>query len=267
MERAFKALLIIICLTTAVLLLLPFISLLLKIRPIPFVDALKSKEVLSPLSLSIFTSLISTLIALILGTGVSYVLYFKRVPISTALSTIVTLPMVLPPSVAGYLMLITFGRYGLLGRFLNYLGFNLMFTKYAIIIAQVFVILPFIVNSTRASFEDIDPHYQKAAKVLGASEWYTFKKVILPLSKNGIYTGMVLAFARAMGEFGATMLVSGLNETMTIAIYNNAMSGKRLEADVLSVILIVVSFGVLLTTKFAIRPINHKFSLQYKDTK
>jgi molybdate transport system permease protein len=259
MEKAFKAFLAVICFITAVLLLLPFISILLKIRPMPFIKALMSREVLSPLFLSICTSIISTLIALILGIGVSYVLHFKKVPFSRVLSTIVTLPMVLPPSVAGYMMLTTFGRYGLIGRYLNYMGFNLMFTVYAIVIAQVFVILPFVINSIRSSFEDIDSNYQKAARVLGASEWYTFKNVILPLSKSGIYTGMVLAFARAMGEFGATMLVSGLNETMTIAIYKNAMSGKRLEADVLSVILIVVSFGVLL----AVRTLNHKFSFHY----
>ena len=164
MERAFKAFLAVICFITAVLLLLPFISILLKIRPMPFIKALMSREVLSPLFLSIFTSMISTLIALILGIGVSYVLHFKKIPFSRVLSTIVTLPMVLPPSVAGYMMLTTFGRYGLIGKYLNRMGFNLMFTINAIVIAQTFVILPFVINSIRSSFEDIDSNYQKAAK-------------------------------------------------------------------------------------------------------
>jgi molybdate transport system permease protein len=263
MQKVFKVVLAVICIIAAGLIITPFIAILVKIRPVPFFRALMSREVFSPLLLSVFTSTISTLIALILGIGVSYVLHFKKIPLVKVFSTIVTLPMVLPPSVAGYMMLTAFGRYGLVGRYLTRIGFNLMFSVYAIIIAQIFVILPFVINSIRSSFEDIDSNYQKAAKVLGATEWYTFKHIILSLSKTGIYTGMVLAFARAMGEFGATMLVSGLNETMTIAIYKNAMSGKRMEADVLSVILVVVSFGVL----FAVRTINHRSTLRYSKGK
>lgn len=168
------------------------------------------------------------------------------------LGTLATLPMVLPPSVAGYLLLITFGRYGLVGHLFYIYGISIMFTTVAIVLAQVFVILPFVINSVRASFEEIDPNYERVAVILGASKWQTFKEVILPLAKNGIITGTVMAFARAMGEFGATMLVSGLKETMPIAIYRYAMSGKGVQADILSAILIIVSFGLLL----AVRAVN-----------
>lgn len=252
MGKLFKIIIFGQCLITVIFLVTPIISLFLKIQPTAFFATLMSEEILAPLILSITTSAISTFIAVLLGIAISYVLVFKKLPFNKILNTVVTLPMVLPPSVAGYILLITFGRYGTIGHFINeFLGIQIMFTKTAIIIAQVFVILPFVINSLRTSFEDIDPNYSKVAYVLGASEWYMFKNVILPLSQSGLFTGIILAFARAMGEFGATMLVSGLNETMTIAIYKNAMSGNRLEADVLSVILIIVSFSILLMSSLA----------------
>lgn len=246
MEKFFKVTILTLCIITVVFLITPILGLFFKIQPLTFINVLTSRNVLSPLLLSIVTSGISTLIAVVLGLAISYVLVFKDISFHKVLNTIVTLPMVLPPSVAGYILLITFGRFGTIGHFFNkYLNIQVMFTRTAIILAQIFVILPFMINSLRASFEDIDPNYINAACVLGASEWYIFKKIVIPLSKSGIFTGIILAFSRAMGEFGATMLVSGLNETMTIAIYKNAMSGNRLEANVLSVILIVVSFGIL----------------------
>lgn len=246
MVKLFKGIIGINSMAAIILLVIPILGLFVKISPMSFINALGNKEVFSPLFLSIATSTVSTLIAFVLGIAVAYVLVFKDVPFKKPFSTLVTLPLVLPPSVAGYLLLITFGRYGTVGRFLNNFGITIMFTIEAIILAQVFVILPFIINSLKASFEDLDPNYRKVSQILGASEWYTFRKVIMPLSRGGVFTGVIMAFARAMGEFGATMLVSGLNETMTIAIYKNAMSGKRLEADVLSVILIIVSFCILL---------------------
>lgn len=244
MERVFKGIIIFQCLVAILILVVPIIGLVAKIKPVPL-EMLDSQAMLSPLLLSIASSLFSTIIALLLGLGVSYILVFKEIPFGKPLNTLVTLPMVLPPSVAGYLLLITFGRNGLIGTFLSHIGIEIMFTKSAIILAQIFVILPFVVNSFRTSFEEINPDYIKVAEVFGATEAYAFFRVILPLARGGIFTGAILAFARAMGEFGATMLVSGLNETMTIAIYKNAMSGKRMEANILSLILIIVSFAIL----------------------
>jgi|LSQX01.2.fsa_nt_gb molybdate transport system permease protein len=246
MARLFKGVIGANSMMAALLLVVPVLSLYIKISPMTFINALGNGQVFSPLFLSLITSGIATLIAFILGVAVAYTLVFKDIPFKKPFNTLVTLPLVLPPSVAGYLLLITFGRYGTIGRFLNRMGITVMFTVQAVILAQVFVILPFIINSLKTSFEELDPNYRKAAEILGASDWYTFRKVIMPLSRGGIFIGTMMAFARAMGEFGATMLVSGLNETMTIAIYKNAMSGKRLEADILASILIIVSFCVLL---------------------
>ena len=256
MEKIFKVIIVIACILVGTLLFVPIFSLLLKIRAASFMSTIKSKEILHPLLLSIYTSAFSTLIAVVLGLGVSYVLTFKDIKLKRILDAVVTLPIVLPPSVAGYLLLLAFGRYGLVGQVFYYYGISIMFTKYAIIMAQVFVILPFTINSICSSFDEIDCNYQKVAEVLGASEWYIFKRIILPLSKGGILTGAILAFSRAMGEFGATMLVSGLNETMTIAIYRNAMSGKRMEADVLSLVMVFVSLCMI----FVVKSLSFKYS-------
>lgn len=159
--------------------------------------------------------------------------------------TIVNLPLVVPPTVAGYLLLITFGRYGLVGYPLHVLGITIMFTTFAIVMAQTFVALPFMVRSIRASLQDISPSLIDAAKTLGASDYEIFKEIILPLSKAGIISGIILTYARAIGEFGATVMVCGLLDTLPIAIFNNALSGNRDIANILSLILIVISFGIL----------------------
>ena len=120
-----------------------------------------------------------------------------------------------------------------------------MFTTFAIIVAQTFVALPFMIRGVRTSLQDISPSLVDAAKTLGADEYEIFKEIIIPMSKTGIISGTILTYARAVGEFGATVMVCGLLETLPIAIYNNALSGNREIANILALVLIIMSFGTL----------------------
>jgi molybdate transport system permease protein len=201
----------------------------------------------------VLTALISTAISLLVGVPLAYVLTYKSFPLRDVLDTMVNLPFVLPPSVAGYLLLLTFGKYGLLGYPLNILGITIMFTTFAIVIAQTFVALPFVVKSVRATMEDIQPSLIDAAKTLGAREFEIFREVILPLSKTGVLSGTIMAYARAIGEFGATMMVGGLLVTLPVAIYANAIGGDRETANVLAVVLIAIAFTILTVFKRVVR--------------
>lgn len=238
----------------ALLIIFPLIALVFNIfsAPVDF-KALSSRSVIDPLILSVLTALVSTAISLLVGVPLAYVLTYKSFPLRDVLDTMVNLPFVLPPSVAGYLLLLTFGKYGLLGYPLNVLGITIMFTTLAIVIAQTFVALPFVVKSARATMEDIQPSLIDAAKTLGAREFEIFREVILPLSKTGVLSGTIMAYARAIGEFGATMMVCGLLVTLPVAIYVNALGGDRETANVLAVVLIAISFTILTVFKRVVR--------------
>ena len=229
---------------------LPFIPLLLQINYSEFINIITFSEVRTTIILSIITAIVSTIIALFLGLGIAYTLAFWDFPFKQVIDTFSTLPMVLPPSVAGYLLLMTFGRFGLLGKpILSYFGVTIMFSTYAIVLAQVFVVTPFVFTSTKSAFLDIHPNQIKAASTLGADSFQILKEIILPLSKKGVMAGAIMAFARAIGEFGASVMVAGLLETMPIAIFNMAMGGHKDEANVIAFLLIIISFSMLFIFK------------------
>ena len=228
----------------------PFLALFLRINYTEMLKIIAYPPVKASIILSLATSVTATAIALFLGLGIAYVLAYREFPLKGFVDTFSTLPMVLPPSAAGYLLILTFGRYGLLGRpILEYFGVTILFTAYAIIIAQVFVITPFIVASTKSAFLDINPNHIKAASTLGADPVQVLREIILPLSNKGIIAGTIMAFARAIGEFGASVMVAGLLQTMPIAIFNMTMGGSRDEANIIAFILIAVSFSMLFIFK------------------
>ena len=234
----------------ALLIICPLIALILNVlQDIASFKVLFSYHVTKPLVLSIFTALASTAISTIAGISLAYLMEYKKIFFRETFDTLINLPFVLPPSVAGYLLLITFGKYGLVGYPLSFLGIELMFSTVAIVIAQTFVALPFIVKSTRTAMSAIPSNLINAAKTMGASESLIFKQIILPLSKKGILAGIVMAYARAIGEFGATMMVCGLLTTLPIAIYTSALSGEREVANILSLVLISISFLILAVFK------------------
>lgn len=228
----------------------PFLALFFKIDYSGMFEIIAYQKVKESIILSLATAIAATAIALFFGLGIAYVLAFWDFPFKGFVDTFSTLPMVLPPSAAGYLLLLAFGRFGLLGRpIFTYLGVTILFSVYAIVIAQVFVITPFIIASTKSAFLDINPNHIRAASTLGADPLQILKEILLPLSKKGIIAGTIMAFARAIGEFGASVMVAGLLQTMPIAIFNMTMGGNRHEANIIAFILIAISFSILFIFK------------------
>ncbi len=204
---------------------------------------------LTALRLSVVTSLISVVIALLTGTPLAYLQSNWSFRGKAALDLIVDLPVVLPPAVAGIALLLAFGREGLLGGSLAKVGISLPFTTAAVIMAQVFVSAPFLVRSVRVGFSAIDPQLEEAALVEGANSWHVFQHVMLPLSGRAILTGIILAWTRALGEFGATLLfagnLEGKTQTMPLAIYVGFEQSLGI-ALVLSLLLMAVSLILLI---------------------
>ena len=229
---------------------IPLAALIIREPPALLWNSIKQPEVLQALQLSIVTTFVSIFLTVIFGLPVAYVLVRTRIPGRRFLQTLVTMPTVLPPVVAGVALLITFGRFGLIGQYLTPLGISIPFTTVAVVMAQMFVSSPFFVNSARAGLEQLDPRYELAAHTLRASEFYTFRRVILPLIRPILLTGAGLAWARALGELGATITFAGsfpgITETMPIAVYNAANVDID-SAVALSVVLLAISFAVLIS--------------------
>lgn len=230
----------------------PLASLLLHESPEALWSSMQRPEVFLALQLSIVTTCISTLLAVLFGLPVAYVLARMHFPGRKFLETLVTIPTVLPPVVAGVALLLTFGRMGLIGRYLDLLGITLPFTTAAVVMAQVFVSSPFFVNSARAGLEQLDTRYEQAAYTLRASPFYAFRRVVLPLIRPALLSGIGLAWARALGELGATITFAGnfpgITQTMPIAVYIAAETDID-TAVAISVVLMAVSFGVLLALR------------------
>nr|BBH93804.1 hypothetical protein KTA_20030 [Thermogemmatispora argillosa] len=231
---------------------IPLAALLLRESPQQLWNALTQPDTFTALQLSLVTTTASTVLSVLFGLPVAWVLARVRLPGRRLLETLVTMPTVLPPVVAGVALLLTFGRFGLLGRYLSALGISLPFTTVAVVMAQTFVSAPFFVNSARAGLEQLDPRYEQAAYTLRASPFYTFRRVVLPLIRPALLSGMGLTWARALGEFGATITFAGnfpgTTQTMPIAIYIAAET--NLDAAVaLSVLVLAVSFALLLALR------------------
>src|SRR5579864_3572800 len=229
---------------------MPLAALIIREPPAMLWQAIQQPESIEALQLSIVTTCISTLLSLVFGLPVAYILARMRFPGRGFLETLVTMPTVLPPVVAGVALLIAFGRFGLLGRYLSPLGIELPFTTVAVVMAQMFVSSPFFINSAKAGFEQLDSRYELAAYTLRASPLYTFWRVVLPLIRPALLSGAGLAWARALGELGATITFAGsfpgITETMPIAVYNAANIDTD-TAVALSVVLLAISFAVLIS--------------------
>jgi molybdate transport system permease protein len=228
---------------------IPLAALLLREPPALLWQNLQQPGVFQALQLSVVTTSVSTLLAVLFGIPVAYVLARTRLPGRRLLEILVTMPTILPPVVAGVALLIAFGRFGLVGHFLTPLGVTLSFTTVAVILAQLFVSSPFFVNSVRAGLEQLDQRYETAAYTLRASPFYAFRRVVLPLIRPALFAGIGTAWARALGEFGATIMFAGnfpgVTQTMPLAIY--LASETDLDTAVaLSVLLLAISFGILL---------------------
>lgn len=204
------------------------------------------------LALSLKVSLLATAIDLVLGVAVGFLLARKRFPGRDLLDSMLTLPMVMPPTVLGYYLLVVLGRRGAIGSWLqDTFGINLIFTWQGAVIAAAVVAFPLVFKPARAAFESIDGRIENAGRVLGVSEMALFFRVTLPLAWRGILAGVLLAFARALGEFGATLMVAGSipgrTQTLSIAVYEAVQAGQDDIANGLVIITSVVCIAVLLT--------------------
>ncbi len=239
------------------LIVLPMLTLFTATSYSELVAQVKSPIILSAIFISFETSLTVVFLSLCLGIPVAYLLAMKDFKGKKILDTLVDLPVSIPPLVAGLAFLVLFGGNSKLGRFLSSHGVDLLFSKKGIIIAQLFVSIPFLINSTKDAFESINKNIINASLTLGASNFYMFKTILIPLAKNGIYTGMIMTWSRAMGEFGATSMVAGCipfkTETMTVAIYQNAMTGEPTASIAVALLLLVFSFTLLLIFKLRIK--------------
>ncbi|AGL01922.1 molybdate ABC transporter permease subunit [Desulfoscipio gibsoniae] len=202
-----------------------------------------------PVILSVKVALISVLVVLITGLPLSRLLSRLEFPGKDVVEAAITLPMVLPPSVIGYGLLMIIGKNGLLGHTLANLGLSIIFTWWAAVLASTVVSFPLMYQSTKAAFLSVNVNYEKAARTLGASEVKIFFTVTLPLAWPGILAGLVLSFARAMGEFGATLMVAGnipgQTQTIPLAIYFAVESGNTDAARILVAIITIFSFLVI----------------------
>ena len=233
-------------------LLLPLLALLLRIPLADLLANLANHEVAQAISLSMITTALTVLLTLLFGTPAAYLLARRRFRGHTALDTLIDLPMVLPPSVAGIALLVAFGRRGLLGQYLNGVGVELAFTSSAVVLAQLFVAAPFYIKAAATGFAGIEPELEQAAELDGASPRQVFRYVTAPLAWPALFGGAVMTWARALGEFGATIIFAGnfvgRTQTMPLAIYQGFEQDLGL-ALTLAVILLAVSFGVLLLVR------------------
>jgi molybdate transport system permease protein len=198
------------------------------------------------------TTSTTLLITLIIGTPVGYLLGRKEFRGRQLVDTLIDLPMVLPPAVAGIALLLAFGRRGLFGQYLDDVGITIAFSQSAVVLAQLFVAAPFYVKAAATGFEAIDPELEQAAALDGANGWQVLRLITLPLARTALLGGAVMTWARALGEFGATIIFAGnfpgRTQTMPLAIY----LGFELDLNIaltLAVILLVASFLVLLVVK------------------
>lgn len=194
----------------------------------------------TPLLLSLKVAGLATLLNLVLGVAAAYGLSRWRSPLRDFIDSVLTLPLVLPPTVLGYYLLVLFGRRGTFGAWLESLGIQLVFTWQGAVLASTVVAFPLVLKAARAAFESVDHQLENAARVLGVSEAGVFFRVSLPLATRGITAGVLLAFARALGEFGATLMVAGnlpgRTQTLSVAIYEAVQAGDDGAATLLVVI-------------------------------
>lgn len=212
------------------------------------------------LRLSLLVVSIATVLIGLVGTAFGYLLARCNFRGKDILDAILTLPMVLPPTVTGYYLILVLGRRGFLGKPLYALtGWTITFTWGAAVVAATVIALPLMVKSARAAIESVNSEYEIVSRIMGKSEWETFLRVTLPLAARGLVAGLVLSFARAFGEFGATLMLAGnipgRTQTMPLAIYEAVVSGEDVRAKWLALILTGISVTVVYLTNRLSRPV------------
>jgi molybdate transport system permease protein len=234
------------------LLLLPLVALVTKTTPAAMRQAIELDSTFQAVSLSLYTSTATLLLVLVFGTPLAFLLGRRRPPFASVLEVVTLLPTVLPPAVAGLALLMAFGRRGLMGSPLDALGIQIPFTPLAVVLAQTFVAAPFYISTAAVSLSAVSRELEQAAALDGADGWGTFLHVMLPLAWPGLIGGAALCWARALGEFGATIIFAGnlpgRTQTMPLAVYLGFEMDLS-QALTLAVILLGCSFTILMVVR------------------
>lgn len=233
---------------------LPVVALLVRaVGSGSLADSLATPTVLDALALSLVTTSITVILTLALGTPLAYLLARRRFRGATLLETAIDLPIVLPPSVAGLALLLVFGRLGLVGGALDSVGIQVAFTTVAVVLAQTFVAAPFYIRSARAGFSAVDRDLEDAARVDGADEGSVVRHVTVPLAGAALGAGIVMSWARALGEFGATIMfagsLAGVTQTLPLVVYGEFGAGDIDASVAAAAILILAAIGVLIAVR------------------
>ena len=227
----------------------PILALFIRVSPSTLLGSLNDPVVFQALILSFVTSFFTVVIIVLFGTPAIYHHCKWDYHGKSLVDAIIDLPLILPPAVAGVALLMLWGRMGILGSYLHLIGIDIAFTTIAVVIAQIFVACPLYLRQAKEIFTMIDPSYEHCARTLGSSSMRTFWYIILPLTRESLLSASILTGARALGEFGATIMFAGnlpgVTQTMPLAIYS-AMQGDIDAALTLSVILVLISFGIMI---------------------
>ena len=216
--------------------------------PVHFWEALTNSSALFSLKLSLWTSSIATLCNVLFGIVAAYVLNRYEFKGDSALMILISLPTAIPTAVAGFALLLLWGRGGLLGQFLEQTEFRIMFTSAAIVLANIFVTFPLAFGVIKPALDNLDTSFEDAAETIGATRWQTFRYVVLPSLKGAVITGALLTFARSIGEFGSTIMVSGnlamKTQTAPLYIYAKFNDGDIEGANAIAAVLAILSFAI-----------------------
>jgi molybdate transport system permease protein len=241
-----------IVLTYFLFVAIPILAVFLKIEPNQVSAQLRNAGIIEAIKLSLITSGAATLIAFVLAVPSAYFMVTRNFPGKAILDTLMDLPIVLPPAVAGVALLYTFAPKGLLGPIFSRPGFIIPGSTIAVVIAETFVASPFLFRSAKVGFENMDKDIINSAKMLTGSRLKVFFTITLPLAIRAIISGTMMTWTRAMGEFGATLMfagnIAGITQTMPLAIYN-FLYYDPLAGIMLSIILIIISFSILIIVK------------------
>lgn len=244
--------------------IIPLAAVFINLDPSKIALELGNPEILDALGLGLVTSLLAALASFAFGVPTAYLLATRNFKGKAIIDAVFDVPMVLPPAVAGLALLLAFAPRGLLGPELRQLGIILPGSTLAVVLSQFFVASPFVLRSSKAAFEKVDKRLVDSARLLNPSSFSVFITVTLPLAANGVLAGWVMTWARAMGEFGATLMFAGnlpgVTQTMPLAIYV-LMASDPLASDVLSAILVITSFSILII----FRLLGHGKSVNYHD--
>src|SRR5215468_2802171 len=253
---------------TLVFLLLPIVGIFVHTSPGKLLGQLSNPVVRDAFVVTLKTSLIAQALIVVFGTPTAYLLASRRFPGHSFAVTLVELPLVLPPAVAGVGLLAALGRYGLLGSSLRAFGITIPFTQTAVTIAVAYVASPLYIRQAIASFEATDPHLTAASRTLGAGPARTFFRVVLPLARGGLIAGLALSFARGLGEFGATIMFAGslqrITQTLPLAIYaefDRSFDATLAMSGVLVLISVVLLFALRIGLSWQGSPSNKSPSL------